>query len=81
MSDRTYPPEPEDPTFTIAPRPGIRVYYNPFGDVVVRNFTDEHAGDMDADCEHIGCSFVRFEPKDAPAIIKAIQQVVRELKK
>lgn len=81
MADKVHPIDSnKSAELNIKPRPGVRIYYNPHNEIVIRNYSDSHTGSLDEVCEDEQCcSYVRFAPEDADDVIRAIQAVKLEL--
>jgi hypothetical protein len=75
------PPTEED-LILIHPKPGVKVYPNRDGMIVIRNFSEEHSEEHDDDvnCEHLGCSYIRVHPDDSELVAKAIIGTARDLR-
>lgn len=70
------PPSPEEDFNVVEPRPGVRVYDNAQGMIVIKNFSEEHLSfHEDEQCEHMGCSYVRIHPDDAERVVRALIRV------
>lgn len=80
MSERLKAVEESRVSYTISPRPGVRVYENSSGMIVIANFSEEHF-EGDNECEHTGCSYVRIHPDDAPAVTHWIEQTAKAIER
>jgi hypothetical protein len=62
--------EPGEDTIVVHPRPGVKVYDNPHGMIVIRNFGDPYDDD----------SFTIVHPDDAQSVANALLEIAAILK-
>lgn len=61
--------EPGEDTVVVQPRPGVKVYGNPRGLIVIRNFGSEDDDEL----------FALVHPEDAEAVSRALLEVAESL--